>query len=348
MPPVILLFAKAPVPGRVKTRLAAGIGPQQAAELHKLFVHTMLARLPKFAECELHLDILTDDFNTPNVSLALQSPGDLGQRMLHALTPRLPALLLGSDSPTVPDAHIQAMLSTTADVTLAPTEDGGYWAIAAHRTHPDMFANVRWSTADTLTDTETACQAAGLSTARGPAWFDIDEPEDLAKITEFLEQSRFPKHPPFMSLTVGSNAPDLNLTDEAGQPFKLSSLQGKTVVLYFYPKADTPGCTTESCEFRDHSAAFAAKHAVIIGISPDVANDQLKFKSKLDLPFSLLADFDHAGAEAYGVWRELSRPGKTFMGIARTTFVIGADGKITHIFEKVQPAGHAAEVLAVL
>jgi peroxiredoxin Q/BCP len=268
--------------------------------------------------------------------------------MLHALTPRLPALLLGSDSPTVPDAHIQAMLATTADVTLAPTEDGGYWAIAAHRTHPEMFAGVRWSTADTLTDTEAACRAVGLSTARGPAWFDIDEPADLIKITEFLEHNRVSIHPPFMSLTVGSNAPDLNLTDENGQPFKLSALQGKTVVLYFYPKADTPGCTLESCEFRDNTADFAAKNAVIIGISPDVANDQLKFKSKYDLPFSLLADFDHAGAEAYGVWNEKIRDGKTFMGISRTTFIIGPDGKIAKIFEKVQPAGHATEVLAAL
>ena len=348
MLPVILLFAKAPVPGRVKTRLAAGIGPQQAADLHKLFVNTMLARLPKFADLELHLDIPTDDFTAPNVSIALQSSGDLGHRMLHALTPRLPALLLGSDSPTVPDAHIQAMLSTTADVTLAPAEDGGYWAIAAHRTHPEMFSGVRWSTADTLTDTEAACRAAGLSTARGPAWFDIDEPADLIKITEFLEHNRFPIHPNPMSLTVGSNAPDLDLTDETGQPFKLSALQGKTVVLYFYPKADTPGCTLESCEFRDNTADFAAKNAVIIGISPDVANDQLKFKSKFDLPFSLLADFDHAGAEAYGVWNEKIRDGKTFMGISRTTFIIGPDGKIAKIFEKVQPAGHAAEVLAAL
>ncbi len=348
MPPVILLFAKAPVPGRVKTRLAAGIGPNQAAELHKLFVNTMLARLPRFAELELHLDNPSDEFNTPNVSIVLQSSGDLGQRMLHALTPRLPALLLGSDSPTVPDAHIQAMLATTADITLAPTEDGGYWAIAAHRTHPDMFAGVRWSTADTLTDTETACRAVGLSTARGPNWFDIDEPADLAKIVEFLEHNRVSIHPPSMSLTVGSNAPDLNLTDENGQPFKLSALQGKTVVLYFYPKADTPGCTLESCEFRDSTADFAAKNAVIIGISPDVANDQLKFKSKHDLPFSLLADFEHAGAEAYGVWNEKVKDGKTFMGISRTTFIIGPDGKIAKIFEKVDPPGHAAAVLAAL
>ncbi len=151
-----------------------------------------------------------------------------------------------------------------------------------------------------------------------------------------------------MALQAGSKAPELNLTDEAGNPFLLSSLQGKTVVLYFYPKADTPGCTTESCEFRDHSAAFAAKDAVIIGISPDTAKAQTKFKSKFTLPFTLLADADHAGAEAYGVWQEKSMYGKTYMGVARTTFVIGPDGNIRHIFEKVKPAGHAAEVLAVL
>jgi len=138
------------------------------------------------------------------------------------------------------------------------------------------------------------------------------------------------------------------LTDEAGNPFKLSALKGKTVVLYFYPKADTPGCTTESCEFRDSTAAFSAKDAVIIGISPDAEKAQLKFKSKFDLPFSLLADFDHAGAEAYGVWKEKSMYGKTYMGVERTTFIIGPTGIITHIFEKVKPVGHAAKVLAAL
>jgi peroxiredoxin Q/BCP len=151
-----------------------------------------------------------------------------------------------------------------------------------------------------------------------------------------------------MALKIGSKAPDLKLTDEAGNPFKLSSLKGKTVVLYFYPKADTPGCTTESCEFRDHSAAFAAKDAVIIGISPDTEKAQTKFKNKFTLPFTLLADAENAGAEAYGVWVEKSMYGKTYMGVARTTFIIGPDGKIKHIFEKVKPAGHAEEVLAVI
>jgi uncharacterized protein len=196
MRPVILLFAKAPVPGRVKTRLAAGIGPQKAADLHRLFVHTMLDRLPKFGEVELHLDTLTDDFTSQNVSVALQSAGNLGDRMLYALTPRLPALLLGSDSPTVPDTLIAAMMETEADVTLAPTDDGGYWAIAARRTHPEMFAGVRWSTPDALADTAAACRAAGLTVALGPTWFDVDEPKDLGRIAEFLELNGYSEHLP--------------------------------------------------------------------------------------------------------------------------------------------------------
>ena len=153
---------------------------------------------------------------------------------------------------------------------------------------------------------------------------------------------------PIMPLQPGDTAPELTLTDEAGNAFQLSSLRGKTVVLYFYPKADTPGCTTEACEFRDHAAAFAAKNAVIVGISPDTEKAQTKFKDKFTLPFTLLADADRAGAEAYGVWQEKSMYGKTYMGVARTTFLIGPTGKIEKIFEKVKPAGHAEEVLAAL
>lgn len=149
-------------------------------------------------------------------------------------------------------------------------------------------------------------------------------------------------------IKIGQKAPELKLTDSTGASFQLLSFKGRTVVLYFYPKADTPGCTTESCEFRDHSEAFAAKGAVIIGISPDTERAQTKFQKRFDLPFTLLADADHTGAEAYGVWREKSMYGRTYMGVARTTFVIGPDGKIAHIFDKVKPAGHAEEVLAVL
>ncbi|MFN9266299.1 MAG: DUF2064 domain-containing protein [Acidobacteriota bacterium] len=194
MRPVILLFAKAPEPGRVKTRLAAAIGTPAAVVLHKLFVNTMLDRLPRFGEVELHLDTPTDDFSRENVSPALQSPGNLGDRMLYALAPRVPALLLGSDSPTVPDAHIAAMLDASADITLAPADDGGYWAIAARRTHPNMFAGVRWSTEHTLADTVAACQAAGLTVALGPAWFDVDEARDLVRIAEFLAQKGRTEH----------------------------------------------------------------------------------------------------------------------------------------------------------
>jgi thioredoxin-dependent peroxiredoxin len=151
-----------------------------------------------------------------------------------------------------------------------------------------------------------------------------------------------------MALKVGMKAPELKLTDQAGKPFKLSALKGKTVVLYFYPKADTPGCTTESCEFRDAAREFAGREAVIVGISPDTEKAQAKFEAKYGLGFTLLADAEHAGAEAYGVWKEKSMYGKKYMGVERTTFVIGADGKIARIFEKVKPKGHAEEVLAAL
>ena len=120
------------------------------------------------------------------------------------------------------------------------------------------------------------------------------------------------------------------------------------MVLYFYPKADTPGCTTEACEFRDFSKEFAKKDAVIVGISPDAVKSQAKFKGKFDLPFTLLADVDRAAAEAYGVYKEKNMYGKKVMGIERTTFVIGASGKIEKIFPKVKAAGHAELVLAAL
>lgn len=151
-----------------------------------------------------------------------------------------------------------------------------------------------------------------------------------------------------MALQPGDPAPDLALTDEAGTPFKLSSLKGRNVVLYFYPKADTPGCATQACEFRDQSKDFEKLDAVIIGISPDQEKAQSKFKSKFDLPFTLLADYDHAGADAYGVWKEKSMYGKKYMGVERTTFLIDKQGKVSQIMEKVKPEGHANEVLGAL
>jgi peroxiredoxin Q/BCP len=149
-------------------------------------------------------------------------------------------------------------------------------------------------------------------------------------------------------LKEGDAAPDIYLETETGDRFHLAGLTGKRVVLYFYPKADTPGCTTEACEFRDHAAEFAGKGAVIVGISPDKSAAQAKFKTKYGLPFTLLADPGKTAAQAYGVWKAKNMYGKKVMGIERTTFVIGADGRIEKIYSKVKAAGHAGEVLAAL
>jgi peroxiredoxin Q/BCP len=143
-------------------------------------------------------------------------------------------------------------------------------------------------------------------------------------------------------------APAISLLTDSGEPFELSSLKGKNVVLYFFPKADTPGCTKESCEFRDASKKFTKANTVIVGVSPDAARAQAKFKQKFDLPFVLLADVDHKAAEAYGVWKEKSMYGKKYMGIERTTFVIDTDGVIKRIFPKVKVEGHAEEVLGAV
>jgi thioredoxin-dependent peroxiredoxin len=146
-------------------------------------------------------------------------------------------------------------------------------------------------------------------------------------------------------LKVGDQAPDIQASTETGEDFQLSALKGKRVVLYFYPKADTPGCTVEACEFRDDIKNFTKKGAVVIGVSPDKSAAQAKFKAKYDLPFTLLADQDRRAAEAYGVYKEKNMYGKKVMGIERTTFVIGPDGKIEKIYNKVKAAGHAAAVL---
>ncbi len=151
-----------------------------------------------------------------------------------------------------------------------------------------------------------------------------------------------------MSPKEGDAAPEIELDTDAGARFTLSALRGKNVVLYFYPKADTPGCTTEACAFRDEGAKFDVADAVIVGVSPDDPGRQAKFKTKYGLPFTLLADTAHRAAEAYGVWKEKSLYGRKFMGIERTTFLIGRDGRIRKVFRKVKPAGHAAEVLEAL
>ena len=143
-------------------------------------------------------------------------------------------------------------------------------------------------------------------------------------------------------------APKFSLTADDGSTVRLSALRGQTVVLYFYPKDDTPGCTKEACEFRDRSKDLNKSDAVVLGVSPDSVESHKKFREKFGLDFRLLADPDHKVAEAYGVWQLKSMYGRKYWGIARTTFVINEKGRIARIFEKVKPAGHAAEVLAAL
>ncbi len=151
-----------------------------------------------------------------------------------------------------------------------------------------------------------------------------------------------------MPLESGDRAPDFTLPDQAGQSVSLSSLRGKTVVVYFYPKADTPGCTTQACGVRDHRADYRRAGAVVLGISPDSVRRVKAFDEKYGLGFPLLADEDHAVAEAYGVWVQKSMYGRKYMGVERTTFVIGPDGLVREVLRRVKPAEHDALVLGAL
>jgi peroxiredoxin Q/BCP len=147
---------------------------------------------------------------------------------------------------------------------------------------------------------------------------------------------------------IGKPAPDFSLLDQSGKKVTLSKLKGSAVVLYFYPKDDTPGCTKEACSFRDESAAFKKKGAVILGVSPDDTESHAKFAKKFDLPFPLLADVGNKICTDYGVWKEKNMYGKKYMGVERTTFVIDGKGIVRHIFPKVKVDGHSAEVLEAL
>ena len=151
-----------------------------------------------------------------------------------------------------------------------------------------------------------------------------------------------------MPIQTGSPAPEFSLADDTGNIRKLSDFRGQTLVLYFYPKDDTPGCTTEACNFRDDYSAYEKAGVTILGVSPDSPKSHAKFKQKFQLPFALLADEYHAICEAYGVWGEKKFMGKEYMGVLRTTFVIGPDGRIKKVFESVKPADHSAEVLAAI
>jgi thioredoxin-dependent peroxiredoxin len=146
----------------------------------------------------------------------------------------------------------------------------------------------------------------------------------------------------------GDTAPEIELADDQGKPFRLSGLRGKNVVLYFYPKANTSGCTKEACAFRDNSKKFTKADTVIVGVSPDKSAAQASFKTKYDLPFTLLADAAHTAAEAWGVWKEKSMYGRKYMGVERTTFLIDKTGLVVKIFPKVKIEGHADEVLQAL
>lgn len=149
-------------------------------------------------------------------------------------------------------------------------------------------------------------------------------------------------------LGVGALAPDFEAQDETGKVHRLADYKGKPVVLYFYPKDDTPGCTQEACDFRDSWRHYSKKGAAILGVSPDAADSHQKFKKKFELPFPLLADADKRLCQAYGVWKEKSMYGRKYFGVERSTFVIGPDGRIQAAWRKVGVPGHAAEVLGAL
>jgi peroxiredoxin Q/BCP len=147
---------------------------------------------------------------------------------------------------------------------------------------------------------------------------------------------------------VGDPAPEIALPDETGRIHRLSEQRGRWTVLYFYPKDDTPGCTVEACEFRDANDTIVERGADVWGVSPQGAASKRSFREKFGLPFTLLADEDHAAADTYGSWVEKSNYGKTYWGTARRTFLVDPDGRIARVWEKVKPEGHAADVLAEL
>lgn len=149
-------------------------------------------------------------------------------------------------------------------------------------------------------------------------------------------------------IEVGNVAPEFELPNQNGEPVKLSDYRGQNVVVYFYPKADTPGCTTQACGIRDHNADYAKANAVVLGVSPDSPKKLTKFAEKYGLPFTLLADEDHSVAEAYGVWIEKSMYGRTYMGNERSSFIIDPEGRIKTILRKVKPAEHDDLVLQAL
>jgi thioredoxin-dependent peroxiredoxin len=151
-----------------------------------------------------------------------------------------------------------------------------------------------------------------------------------------------------MPIQAGSPAPEFSLLDENEQIHRLKEYRGRTVLLYFYPKDDTPGCTTEACNFRDDYSAYQEAGVVILGVSPDTSKKHTKFKAKYDLPFTLLADTDHQVCDLYGVWGPKKFMGRDYEGVHRTTFLIDPDGIVQKVFENVKPANHSEEILSIL
>ena len=149
-------------------------------------------------------------------------------------------------------------------------------------------------------------------------------------------------------IQAGQQAPDFEIPDQDGRAVRLTDFRGQPVVVYFYPKADTPGCTTQACGVQEHLPDYASSHAVVLGVSPDPVKRVKKFHEKHDFDFSLLADEDHAVCEAYGVWAEKSMYGKTYWGARRSTFIIDTEGNVVHVIEKANPKTHDDEVLAAL
>jgi rSAM/selenodomain-associated transferase 1 len=188
--PVIIVFAKAPVPGKVKTRLTPLLGPERCLDLHRAMVAATVRTAKRISgiEVELHTDAPCDDWPDAHVVRRLQTAGGLQLKLLHALSTALEthdrALVLGSDSPTLPASHVAQLLAATADVALGPAEDGGFWGIAASRTHPAMFDGVEWSSPTTLEQTAAAVRRAGLSIHIGPTWYDVDDPASLERLLQ--------------------------------------------------------------------------------------------------------------------------------------------------------------------
>jgi peroxiredoxin Q/BCP len=151
-----------------------------------------------------------------------------------------------------------------------------------------------------------------------------------------------------MPIPAGIPAPEFTLQDDTGQSRSLSDYRGQPLVLYFYPKDDTPGCTTEACNFRDDYSAYQQAGVTILGVSPDTVKSHIKFKAKFGLPFPLLADVDHRVCELYGVWGRKKLMGREYDGVFRTTFIIDSQGKVARVFENVKPAEHSNEVLQAL